>query len=826
MTLTMAKHNVYQVPDHSRLPDTYSHTPPPPSTYPLAALSPEGLGACANTIIPPLSNQLRTKLYQNDLKVFTGSTMYLRRLASFSGRISQGLSAARKSAAGLLVSQSARLQDRQLPRWLAPTTSRSFSSTFPGEERETRAAAVTVPTAEFLEFEDHLILKYKGVKLMLNYVWLRDHCRTGVNHLTGEHLVDSVTIDPNIQPVNVTVEEVTLGITCKYCRNDRERAESYMRQSASRDRAERYVRQGRALRATGQRAMCDRAERYVRHSSRALRATGQSATCDRAERYVRQGRALRATEQRATCDRAESYVRQSASRDRAESYVRQSKALRVPKHVTNDLKVFTGSAMYLRRLASFSGRITQSLSAARKSAAGLLASRSARLQDRKLPRWLAPTTSRSFCSTFPGEERETRAAEAHVPTAEFLEFEDHLILKYKGVKLMLNYVWLRDHCRRESLCNSNFVPTQQVRASTVLYLLEKAPCMLHFYCFTFTFICRTGVNHLTGEHLVDSVTIDPNIQPVKVTVEEVTLGITWPDGHQSEYGLDWLLSNTYEGKKHVGGSLEPFLWDAAALSASPPPRVLYQDYLADDRQLAKVLHTLMKYGFAFVEEAPVSMEATLAVAERISHVRETFFGKHWFVTSDFERHDTGYTTAALPVHTDNTHFNEPTGLIVTQMLEEGDSGGTSLLVDGFHAAERLRREDPEGFAVLSSLSVPHHFLEPFLHTTGVGPVVELEPGSRRELKMIRYCQYDRAVLDTIPMEDVGRWYAALRNFTKYIRDPSNEYWIQLKPGQVLLIYNWRVLHGRSAYEGHQRKLGGYYMPRDDFFSKARILKVI
>ncbi|XP_066299072.1 trimethyllysine dioxygenase, mitochondrial-like [Branchiostoma lanceolatum] len=351
--------------------------------------------------------------------------------------------------------------------------------------------------------------------------------------------------------------------------------------------------------------------------------------------------------------------------------------------------------MYLRRLAGFSGRISQGLSAARKSAAGLLASQSARLQDGKLPGWLAPTASRSFCSTFPGEERETRAAEAPVPTAEFLEFEDHLILKYKGVKLMLNYVWLRDHC-------------------------------------------RTGVNHLTGEHVVDSVTIDPNIQPVNVTVEEVTLGITWPDGHQSEYGLDWLLSNTYEGKKHVLGTLEPFLWNAAALTASPPPRVLYKDYLADDRQLAKVLHTLMKYGFAFVEEAPVTMEATLAVAERISHVRETFFGKHWFVTSDFERHDTGYTTAALPVHTDNTHFNEPTGLIVTQMLEEGDSGGTSLLVDGFHAAEKLRQDDPEGFAVLSSLPVPHHFLEPFLHTTGAGPVVELEPGSRRELKMMRF----------------------------------------------------------------------------------------
>ncbi|XP_078574163.1 uncharacterized protein LOC144860670 [Branchiostoma floridae x Branchiostoma japonicum] len=364
---------------------------------------------------------------------------------------------------------------------------------------------------------------------------------------------------------------------------------------------------------------------------------------------------------------------------------------------------------------------------------------------------------------------------------------------------------------------------------------------------------RTGesINHVTQERMVDTVLIDPKIQPVNVIVKEETLKITWPDGHQSEYGLNWLLHNTYEGQKHVCGTMEPFLWNAATLSASPPPRVQYQDYLRDDRQLAKFLHTLLKYGFAFIEDAPATMEATLAAAERISHVRETFFGRHWFVTSDFERHDTGYTTAALPVHMDNTHFNEPSGLIVSHMLEEGDSGGTSLLVDGFHAAERLRQDDPEGllvshmleegdsggtsvrvdgfhaaerlrqddpegllvshmleegdsggisvlvdgfhaaerlrqddpegFDVLSSVPVPHHYLEPKLHMRAAGPIVELEPGSRKEIKMIRYSMYDRAVLDTIPMEDVGRWYSALRRFTNYLRDSSNEYWFQLKP---------------------------------------------
>ncbi|XP_035698670.1 trimethyllysine dioxygenase, mitochondrial-like [Branchiostoma floridae] len=317
--------------------------------------------------------------------------------------------------------------------------------------------------------------------------------------------------------------------------------------------------------------------------------------------------------------------------------------------------------MYLRKLTSSSIKISQCLnSSARKSAFGFLASQRARLREGKLQSWSTPPTSSPpcsicLCSTFTGV-RDGRTVEDPIPDeAKTLEFEDHLILKYKGVKLPLNYVWLRDHC-------------------------------------------RTGdsINHVTKERMVDSVMIDPNIQPVNVTVKEGTLKIKWPDGHQSEYGLDWLLHNTYEGQKHVCGTMGPFLWDAATLSASPPPRVQYQDYLTNDRQLAKVLHTLLKYGLAFIEEAPATMEATLAAAVRISHVRETSFGRHWVITSD-QRQGAGYTTEALPLHTDNTHFNEPAGLLVSHMLEEGDSGGTSVLVDGFHAAERLRQDDSGGF---------------------------------------------------------------------------------------------------------------------------------
>jgi trimethyllysine dioxygenase len=40
---------------------------------------------------------------------------------------------------------------------------------------------------------------------------------------------------------------------------------------------------------------------------------------------------------------------------------------------------------------------------------------------------------------------------------------------------------------------------------------------------------------------------------------------------------------------------------------------------------------------------------------------------------------------------------------------------------------------------------------------------------------------------------------------------------------VLLFDNWRVLHGRAAYQG-ARRLCGTYLNREDFESRLRLLR--
>ena len=47
----------------------------------------------------------------------------------------------------------------------------------------------------------------------------------------------------------------------------------------------------------------------------------------------------------------------------------------------------------------------------------------------------------------------------------------------------------------------------------------------------------------------------------------------------------------------------------------------------------------------------------------------------------------------------------------------------------------------------------------------------------------------------------------------------------LQPGSVLLLNNWRVMHGRTGFEG-ARSMTGCYVSRTDFMSAARLLDLL
>ncbi|XP_061155613.1 trimethyllysine dioxygenase, mitochondrial isoform X1 [Syngnathus typhle] len=361
--------------------------------------------------------------------------------------------------------------------------------------------------------------------------------------------------------------------------------------------------------------------------------------------------------------------------------------------------------------------------------------------------------------------------------------ENCLELEYRGTRMHLDYVWLRDHCRSAE-----------------------------------------SFNIQTHQRNLDTGSIDLNIRPDHVQVEDDDLILTWPGGHTSKYSLSWLAENSYEGKKQ--SVVQPrILWNADIYKNSHVASSKWDAFMNSEDELKKFLQNYLLYGIAFVDDVPATIEATEAVTQRVSLIRETTYGRMWSFTSDFSRGDTAYSQLDLDRHTDTTYFQEPCGIQVFHCLKHEGTGGRNLLVDGFYAAKSLRKRSPEDFELLSHVPIKHEYLERTgshqNHMIGFGPVLNVYPWNN-ELYMIRYNNFDRGVINTIPHDVVRRWYAAHRQLTSELRRAENEMWMKLTPGKVIFIDNWRVMHGREAFTG-VRQVCGCYLSRDDILSKSRCL---
>ncbi|KFP68276.1 hypothetical protein N322_08171 [Cariama cristata] len=357
---------------------------------------------------------------------------------------------------------------------------------------------------------------------------------------------------------------------------------------------------------------------------------------------------------------------------------------------------------------------------------------------------------------------------------------DHLELRYANTLMRFDFVWLRDHCRSASCYNAK-----------------------------------------TNQRSLDTASVDLGIKPKAVLCSSSRVR---PDGHVTRYGLEWLVKNSYEGQKQQ--VMHPrILWNAEIYRQAQVPSVDCRSFLETDEGLKEFLQNFLLYGIAFVENVTPTKEDTEILAERISLIRETIYGRMWYFTSDFSRGDTAYTKLALDRHTDTTYFQEPCGIQVFHCLKHEGTGGRTLLVDGFYAAEQVLQQAPDQFELLSKVPLKHEYVENVgdchNHMIGVGPVLNVYPWNN-ELYLIRYNNYDRAVINTVPYDVVHRWYAAHRTLTAELRRPENELWVKLKPGKALFVDNWRVLHGREAFTGY-RQLCGCYLTRDDVLNTARLL---
>ncbi|KAK1999711.1 trimethyllysine dioxygenase [Colletotrichum falcatum] len=346
--------------------------------------------------------------------------------------------------------------------------------------------------------------------------------------------------------------------------------------------------------------------------------------------------------------------------------------------------------------------------------------------------------------------------------------------------------------------------------------------------------CSHCVNQDTTQRNFDTYSIGEDVRPLDIKSEKQGITVTWEqDGHKSFYPWHFIqhyLQNDHRCPEKVNYQF----WGSDIGSRRPSVEYNHLMTSEDESGIAKLTNLIREYGFAFVDKTPFETpEPTQRVLERIAFIRETHYGGFYDFIPDLAMADTAYTNIALPAHTDTTYFTDPAGLQAFHMLshepppgqeqpKDGKLGGESLLVDAFHAARILLKEDPKAYEILSKVRLPWHASGNKGITISPDkryPVLELDEETG-ELQRVRWNNDDRGVVPFTKHVSPTEWYAAARKWNAILQRRDVEYWVQLEPGQVLIFDNWRVMHGRSEFEG-RRRIAGAYINRDDFISRWR-----
>ncbi|WP_422395947.1 2-trimethylaminoethylphosphonate dioxygenase [Roseovarius rhodophyticola] len=307
---------------------------------------------------------------------------------------------------------------------------------------------------------------------------------------------------------------------------------------------------------------------------------------------------------------------------------------------------------------------------------------------------------------------------------------------------------------------------------------------------------------------------DIAIQGAEVAGDTLTLTFA-PTGERIDYDLNWLLAHCYDlpqMSEKGWVSDEIIVWDAAM--GDHIPQADFNQVKTDKEALAAWLDGVVQFGFGKLSGGPVQEGALFKVADLFGYVRETNYGRHFEVRTEVNPSNLAFTGLGLQAHTDNPYRDPVPTVQILYCLENSAEGGENMVVDGFACAQRLQREDPRGFHLLSSYCARFEFAG----SEGVclrsrRPMIELAPDGA--LVGVRFNNRSAAAITDVPYADMAAYYAAYRRLGQIIDDPDMEITFKLEPGECFVVDNTRVLHARKGYSGSgSRWLQGCYADMD------------
>lgn len=358
------------------------------------------------------------------------------------------------------------------------------------------------------------------------------------------------------------------------------------------------------------------------------------------------------------------------------------------------------------------------------------------------------------------------------------------ILWESGLKTPFHSLWLRDHCQCES--------------------------------------CRNADN---GQRFLDVSAIDENLSLELTAIDaqgqlRVVFGPDKHTGHFSPQRLAHYL-HLVDEQPHDRCEAEKTLWDGQSIQAHST-NFDWGAYSHNAEVKLAALSALRDLGYFVLNNTPAVAGQVLKIIDSFGYLRDTNYGALFEVRAVLDANNLAYTHVGLGAHADNPYRDPVPSVQALHCVENSVEGGESRLLDGFNAADTLRRESEQHFSTLVRTPLHFRFADSSADLRARVPLISTDEQGR-----ITCVRYNNRSIDTIAVAQhkIPAFYAAYRHYAEILQRPELSTTFKLAVGDCMVFDNTRVMHARTAFStGGQRHLQGAYSDLDGLYSELRLLQ--
>ncbi len=322
----------------------------------------------------------------------------------------------------------------------------------------------------------------------------------------------------------------------------------------------------------------------------------------------------------------------------------------------------------------------------------------------------------------------------------------------------------------------------------------------------------------TQQRLFDPTMLKSSSEISKVNISDKFLEVSFKDGAYAKLVIENIL-------KEFEKDNELYFINKISWKSDFQNNNIYKfnKNFFEEKIMYESLLDFYKYGFVIFENVPTKDNFIVNFANSIGSIRRTNFGEFFNVKSKPNPNDLAYTSLPLAPHTDNPYRKPVPCIQLLHCIENEVGGGLSTLVDGLAVTEELKKEHPSFFQILTEIKVRFQFVDDNVVLEDWAEMIQLDENKR--LKQVRFSPR----LDFVPLMDKEKlelYYAARNKISEMYNSKKFRIEFKLKPGDLLMMDNYRLLHGRTEYNANEgnRFLQGCSIDYDSTEGKLKHLK--